>query len=412
LESENRGGDMKKTIALIATLDTKGEEIRYITELIKSKGKKSLIIDSSMRGTPVGIKADITRDAIAKAAGSSIQEVERKGRGDAEEIMCKGIAKLVCELYALGKFDGIMGVGGGDGAFLASAGMRTLPLGVPKLIVTPVAQGKENFGTYVGTTDMIMMHSVVDILGINKLSKMVFSTAVNAVIGMVEGHQRRKLRFENVVGTTTYGCSDPATKTAKKLLERKGYEIVGFHSNGTGGKAMEEFIERGFFIGILDIVTHEITDELYDGLHAGWPGRLTVAGKRGVPQVVAPGALDYILHGPLDKVPDRYRKRKYYYFNPGYTLIRTNEEEMAIIGSVIADRLNSSIGPTTICVPLKGFSMYSREGEALYDPQSDRAFIESLKKGLIPRINFVEVDTHINDPLFAQTAVDELLGII
>jgi len=405
---------MGKTIAIIATLDTKGEEVKYLKEQIEKKGKNVLVIDSGIRGIPRAVRPDITREAVAEAAGSSIQVLKKKDRGPAIETMIKGIKKVIKEAYEEGKFQGIISVGGQDGALLASAGMRELPIGVPKLIITPIAQGKETFGTYVGTKDIMMMHSVVDILGINEISRKVFDVAVGAIVGMVDADvsPEAKLPGKKLIATTMYGNTTPAVMRAKKLLEEKGYEVVVFHPNGTGGRAMEELIEQGFFTAVLDMTTHEITDELFGGLHAGGPHRLEVAGKKGIPQVVVPGCVDFILGGSLDTLPAKYRKRKIYHFNPAVTLIRASKEEMRAIGEVMADKLNKAVGPTTVVIPLGGFSMYCHKGEALYDPEADKTFIETLKKYLRPQIKVKEVDAHINDPIFAETAVLTLLEMM
>lgn len=403
---------MGKTIAIIATLDTKGEEVKYLKEQIERKGKNVLVIDSGIRGTPKAVKPDITRETIAEAAGSSIQALKKKDRGPAIEAMIKGIRKAVKKAYEIGRFQGIISIGGQDGALLASAGMRELPISVPKLIITPIAEGKETFGTYVGTKDITMMHSVVDILGVNEISKKIFDIAVGAIVGMVDVNVSPKIRGKNLIATTMYGNTTPAVMMAKKLLEERGYEVVVFHPNGTGGRAMEELIEQGFFTAVLDMTTHEITDELFNGVHAGGPHRLEAAGKKGIPQVVVPGCVDFILQGPLDSLPVKYKKRKVYYFNPAVTLVRTSKEEMITIGKVIANKLNKAVGSTMVAIPLGGFSMYCYKGEAIYDPEADKAFIETLKEHIRPQIKVREVNAHINDPVFAETVVSLLMEMI
>lgn len=403
---------MRKIIAIMATLDTKGEEVKYLKEQIEKKGKDVLIIDMGLRGTPISVKADIPREMLAEASGSSMELIQKEGRRQAIEIMMKGIVKVIKELYALGRFHGLLAIGGMDGALLASAGMRALPLGVPKFIVTPIAEGETKFGTYVGTSDMIMMHSVVDILGINEISKKIFDNAVGAMIGMVDMEESLKITGGKVIATTMYGNTTPAVMVAKKLLEERGYEVVVFHPNGTGGRAMEELIEQGVFTAVLDMTTHEIVDELFHGIHAGGPHRLEAAGKKGVPQVVVPGCVDFILHGPVDSLPAEYKKRRVYCFNPAVTMVRTTHEEMITIGRVMAEKLNKAVGPTVVIIPLGGFCMYCHEGEALHDPEGDKIFIASLKKHLKSQIQVVEVDAHINDPVFAQTAVSFLIRMI
>lgn len=403
---------MSKTIAIVATMDTKGEEVKYLKEKIQDMGKVVLIIDSGTRGSPIGAKADISREMVAEAAGSSIEKIEKLSRGPAVELMQKGMAKVVKDLYASGKFHAIMSIGGADGSLLASAGMRALPLGVPKFIVTPILQGREIIGPYVGTSDIIMMHSVIDILGINEISKKIFDITVGAIVGLADVAVNLKIVGTNLIAATMYGNTTPAVMTAKKLLEEKGYEVIVFHPNGTGGRAMEEFIDKGVFVAVLDMTTHEITDEIFGGLHAAGPHRLEAAGKKGIPQLVVPGCVDFILEGPLDSLPTKYKKRNYYYFNPAETLVRTSKEEMRRVGKVMAEKLNQATGPTMLMIPSGGFSMYCHKGEPMHNPEADKALIQTVKKHLKPEIRIVEVESHINDPVFAETAVSALIEMM
>lgn len=405
---------MKKTVAIIATLDTKGEEVKYLKQQIEKKGKGVLLIDSGIRGEPQVVNPDISRETVAETGGFSIKQLQEKDRGPAVEAMMEGVRKVVRKAYERGRFQGIISIGGQDGSLLASAGMRELPVGVPKFILTPIAQGKESFGTYVGTKDITMMHSVVDILGVNEISKKVFDTAGGAIAGMVDAEVNLNIKLpdKKLIATTMYGNTTPAVMRAKKLLEKAGYEVVVFHPNGTGGRAMEELIEQGFFMAVLDVTTHEITDELFGGIHAGGPGRLEVAGKKGVPQVVVPGCVDFILEGPLDKLPAKYKGRKTYPFNPAVTLVRASKEEMRVIGKVMAEKLNKATGPTIVVIPLGGFSMYCHPGEALYDPGADKIFIRTLKEYLKPQIKVEEINVHINEPVFAEKAVSILTQML
>jgi len=403
---------MSKIIAIMATLDTKGEEVMYLKEQIERRGKKVFIIDMGLRGVPAAIPADVTREALAEASGSTMQVVEQKVRGEAIEIMIKGIAKVLRQFYDEGKFHGIIAIGGLDGALLACAGLRALPLGVPKFMLTPIAEGNEKFGTYIGTSDMIMMHSVVDILGINQISRKVFDNAVGAMVGMVDMNVVPRLEGWNVIGATMYGNTTPAVMRAKRVLEAKGFELVIFHPNGTGGAAMEELIEEGLINAVLDMTPHEIVDHLFHGVHAGGPNRLEAAGKKGIPQLVVTGCLDFILLGPVASLDEKYRGRKYYFFNPAVTMVRMSHEEMATVGRVLAEKLNKAKGPTRVMIPLKGFCMYCHPGEPLYDPEGDLRLIESLKKHLKPEVEIQEIDAHINDPEFADAAALSMMELI
>ncbi len=404
---------MDKTIAIVATLDTKGEEAKYLREEIERKGINTLVIDDGMLGAPLAIKPGITQETVAEAAGSSFQIVKRLGRGPAAEIMSRGMAKILGEAYEAGRFDGVICVGGQDGALLAASGMRELPVGVPKLIVTPIAQGTEPFGNYVGTKDIMMMHSIVDILGINEISRKVFDVAIGAIVGMVEANVSSEMaQGKNMIAATMYGNTTPAVMRAKSLLEERGYEVVVFHPNGTGGRAMEELIEQGVFAAVLDMTPHEVTGELFGDVARGIADRLEVAGRKGIPQLVVPGCIDVLLLGPLHSLPAKYKKRKVYYFSSAATMVRTTKNEMITTAKVMADKLNKAIGPVVVAIPLGGFNMYCHKGEPLYDPEADMAFVRTLKEHLRPQIKVIELDNHINDPIFAETVVPTFIGMI
>ena len=401
---------MDKTVAIVATMDTKGYEAKYLKEQIERKGKNTLVIDDGMLDAPLAIKPDTTQEAVAEAAGSSFEIVRGLGRGAAEEIMMKGMAKILKDLYEAGKFDGVIAIGGSDGALLAISGMKELPIGVPKIVVTPATRSTQPF---VGGKDIMLMQSVVDILGINAISKKIFDVAIGAIVGMVEANVSSKMAWsKNLIAATAYGNTNPVVMRAKSLLEEKGYEIVVFHPNGVGGRSMEELIEQGVFTAVLDVTTHEVTSDLFGDLFKGIPDRLEAAGRKGIPQVVVPGCIDFLSLGPFDSLQAKYKKRKVYYFNPAYTMVRLTKGEMATVGEVMANKLNKAIGPTVVAIPLGGFSMYCHKGEALYDPEADMAFIKTLKKHLEPQIKVIEVDAHINDPVFAETVVPILTGMI
>lgn len=403
---------MTKTVAVMATLDTKGEEVKYFKKQFGKRGIKTFVMDTGLRGTPHGVQADVTRECFAEVSDSTVDKLAAMGRGEAIEVMVKGISKVVKELYGQGCFQGIMAIGGLDGALLTAGAMRTLPLGVPKLLLTPVAQGKQQFGPFVGTTDMVVMHSVIDILGVNQISRKIFDTAVGAMAGMLRMNVSTKIEGKNVVAMTMYGNTTPTAELAKKLFEERGYEVVIFHPNGTGGMSMEEMIDQRLFSGVFDLTTHEITDWLYNGLHAGGPTRLDAGARAGVPQVIVPGCVDFVLMGPVEKLEPEFKKRKTYNFNPAVSLVSTTKEEMEHIASIMAKKLNKAKGPLIVLIPLRGFSMYCHPGEALYDPERDAAFINTFKKTILPNVRVIEVDAHINDPVFADRAVAELIGII
>ncbi len=392
-----------KAILIIATLDTKGPETQYLKNLIESKGHRTLVMDTGILGSP-HFKPDIPRDEVARAGGKTIENLIRdRDKGKAIQVMAEGSKRMTQELYQEGKISGVIGLGGAQGTEIGTSAMRVLPLGLPKLMVSTVASGYAQFGTYVGTKDLLMMHSVVDILGLNAFSRMILSNASGAIVGMVEVEGEFKRLEKKQIGMTIYGTTTPGCMVAKAYLESKGFEVVAFHPNGTGGRAMEEMIEEGILTGVLDMTTHELTDELLGGLHRAGPKRLESAGRKGLPQVVVPGSIDFIVTGPIESLPQEYRNRQYISHNPSITLVRATLEEMKAIGKLMASKLNEARGPTVVMIPLKGFSYPNREGEPLFDEEGNHAFITSLKENL-KGIRVIEIDAHINDPEFGNEA--------
>jgi uncharacterized protein (UPF0261 family) len=396
-----------KGILIIATLDTKGPETQYLKDLIQRSGFKALVMDTGILGAPP-FEPDLSRDEVAQAAGTHIEELIRsKNKGRAIQAMAEGSKKIIQQLYREGRIAGVIGLGGAQGTEIGTSAMRALPLGFPKLMVSTVASGYAQFGTYVGTKDLLMMHSVVDILGLNVFSRMILSNAAGAIMGMVERETKIEKKEKKQIGMTIYGTTTPGCMVAKAYLESKGFEVVAFHPNGTGGRAMEEMVEEGILNGVLDMTTHELTDELVGGLHRAGPKRLEAAGRKGIPQVVVPGSIDFIVTGPTGSLSQEYRNRKYIAHNPSITLVKTSPEEMRAIGKIMASKLNEARGPTIVMIPLKGFSYPNRKGETLYDEEGNQAFIETLKENL-KDIQVIEVDAHINDPEFAKEAAQTM----
>jgi uncharacterized protein (UPF0261 family) len=401
-----------KAILIIATLDTKGPETSYLKDLIETKGYRVLVMDTGILDPPL-FKPDLSRDEVARAAGIQIVELIRnKDKGRAIQAMAEGSKKMVQQLYREGGISGVIGLGGAQGTEIGTSAMRVLPIGFPKLMVSTVASGYAQFGTYVGTKDLLMMHSVVDILGLNVFSRMILSNAAGAMAGMAERETKIDKPEKSQIGMTIYGTTTPGCMVAKAYLEMKGFEVVAFHPNGTGGRAMEEMVEEGILNGVLDMTTHELTDELVGGLHRAGPNRLEAAGRKGIPQVVVPGSIDFIVTGPISSLQPEYRNRKYIAHNPNITLVRTSSEEMKTIGKIMASKLNGARGPTIVMIPLRGFSYPNRRGEALYDEEGNQAFIKTLKRNL-KGVKLIEIDAHINDPEFGNEAaqiMEELLA--
>lgn len=398
-----------KTIAIIGTFDTKGREFKYIKDLIEKQGVNTLCIH-------VGVfeplfEPDVSNAQVAEAAGGDIRLIaERKDRAMATELLTKGIEKLLPKLYKEGRLDGVISIGGSGGTSMATPAMRALPVGVPKVMVSTMASG--NVSQYVGTSDIIMVPSVVDAEGLNEISMRIFSNAVNAIVGMVKNRIDLPDSGNPLVAATMFGVTTPCIKAAKEYLEQQGYEVLVFHATGAGGRSMEALIEAGFIKGVLDITTTEWCDELYNGNLRAGPHRLEAAGKNGVPQVVSVGALDMVNFGPYDTVPKENLSRNLYKHNPTVTLMRTNVEENIGLGKVIAEKLNMAKSPTVLMLPLKGVSAIDAVGQPFYGPEEDEALFKTLKENLDSRIPVIEMDNNVNDREFALAAAKKLIELM
>lgn len=399
---------MTKPIAIIGTLDTKGHEVAYLRDLIQSQRHRAWVIDPGVLGEPA-IDADFTREQVARAAGGDLAALIAAGdKGQAIQTMIAGTRAIVLRLYAEGKLGGVLAVGGGQGTAIGTAAMQALPLGVPKVMVSTMASGQNVFEPYVGTSDVTLMHSVADILGVNAITRKIFANAAAAVVAMAQASETVQESDRVVLGATMLGLTTPCVLRAKDLLDACGYELVAFHSNGTGGRSMERLIDQGLIQGVLDVSTQELTGHVCRGLFDAGPDRLTAAGKRGIPQVVVPGGTDYIVLGPLSSLSAEQQSRSLIIHNPNITLVRTARGEMAETGKLMARRLNKARGPAAVLVPLGGFSFSDRPGHAFFDPESNAALIEALEDALAPRVELRLVDAHINDPIFADAIVNKL----
>jgi len=400
-------------IALVGTLDTKGAEIAYVRDRLLELGTRPVVIDSGILGEP-GCSADVTREEVAKAGGHELDEVRGAGsRGAAVELMLEGVRATCLRLYADGRIRGVLCLGGAEGALLGAAAVHALPVGVPKLIVSPSASGRRSFAPFVGEADVTVMHSVIDILGLNEIARAIFDNAAAAIAGMVREAGRPVTDLgERCVGITMLGQTTPGVMRVRELLLRAGHEPVIFHANGVGGPAMEHLIDAGALGGVIDYTLSELANSLLDGIHATGPDRLRVAGRRGLSQVVVPGCVDFFNQGPRDELPDRYRTRKTYFHNPVATLVRLSSEEGIELGRMVAERLNEAKGPVRVVVPTAGFSLADAEGGDLWDPDADRAFIDSLRDALRPDIPFEAVDAHVDDADFAELVADRYLTLL
>ena len=401
-----------KTVAIAGTFDSKAKEFLYIKELLEEVGLKTFMVDTGVfepKFTP-----DVTNAEVAKAAGADIKELaKKKDRALATEILSLGMEKLIPELYHQGKFDGIISIGGSGGTSLVSPAMRALPIGVPKLMLSTDASG--NIEQYVGTSDMIMMPSVVDVAGLNSISMRIFKNAAFAMAGMLkfEHIDAEKVEKKPIIAATMFGVSTPAIDFAREYLEARGYEVLVFHATGSGGRSMETLIRDGFIKGVLDLTTTEWCDEIVGGVLAAGPNRLEAAGFMGIPQVVSVGALDMVNFGPFKTVPEEFKNRNLYKHNPTVTLMRTNVEENIKVGRKIVEKLNSATGPTVMMLPLNGVSMIDAPGQPFYGKEEDEALFNELRIGLNRDVvELIELNNHINDQEFAEAAAQKLLDLM
>ena len=397
-------------IVVVGTLDTKGPEVGFLRDEVVRRGHDPLVIDPGILGDPA-LAADVTRQQVAQAAGFELPDLVATGdRQHCQQAMIRGMVEIVSRLYDEGQVDGVVAVGGAQGTAMATAAMRALPVGVPKVMVSTVACGQTTFGPYVGTKDITMIHSVADILGLNRVTERILAQAAAAVGAMASVAAVAEAGRE-LVAITQAGITTPGVMAIKEGLEGQGFEVIAFHCNGIGGQAMEALILEGVVKGVIDFSPHEITDLLFGGLMPAMPGRLEAAGQMGIPQIVTPGATDIRLHGKPEELPPELRQRACVQHTPTHTHVRTSAEEMAAVARTIAERLNAGRGPRAVMIPLRGYSMLNREGEILYDEASNRAFAEAMEEALRPAVEFITVDAHINDRAFAQETIATFLRL-
>ncbi len=399
-----------KTVAIAGTFDTKGHEYLYIKETFENMGFKTFTIHTGVfepKFTP-----DVSNSEVAAAAGVNIDEItKKKDRAYATETLSKAMEKLIPRLFEEGKFDGIISFGGTGGTSLVTPAMRALPIGVPKIMVSTVASG--NTAQYIGTSDLIMMPSVVDVSGLNSISLKIFNNAIFAMAGMLSFEASKEVEKKPLIGATMFGVTTPCVDAAREYLENRGYEVLVFHATGIGGQSMESLIESGFIEGVLDLTTTEWADEIVGGVLGAGAKRLEAAAKNNIPQVVSLGAMDMCNFGAYESVPEKYRQRNLYKHNPTVTLMRTTVEENRQIGEKIAEKLNLSNGKTSLFIPLKGVSAIDVEGQAFYGPEEDKMLFNTIK-ALIDKnkVDIVEINTDINDRAFAEAAAQKLIDLM
>jgi uncharacterized protein (UPF0261 family) len=406
---------VSKSVVLIGTMDTKGVEFAYLAGRLRALGLEPLVVDTGILGDPLGIVPDIDHAEVARHGGTTIEALRDAGtRGRAVSGMREAVKALVRSLYEEGRLDAVLGMGGAEGAVMAAAAMMELPIGVPKVLLSPIASGKHFFEPLVGTRDIMVIHTVVDILGLNPIACTIFDNAAAALKGLVE-HGHRGLPAPDpgarYVAVTMLGNTTKAVMAVRDRLKEDGYEAVIFHANGVGGPAMEELAEAGQFVGVIDYTTNETNDPLVGGIHDGGPDRLRRVGRLGLPQVVVPGCIDFsVFHSGT--IPAALADRPVYDHNPEYTLVRTSREEMVQLGRLFAERLGEARGPLAVVVPTRGLSIPNVPGGPFWDPDSDAGFLEAMRAGLGPAVPVLTYEQHVNDPAFGALVAEHFIELM
>lgn len=400
-----------KVIAVAGTWDSKGKELSYVKELIEELGLDTLTIDTGVFSTDYQI--DVSSAEVASAVDADIEKLRKNDdRGPAMDALSKGFEKLAPKLYEEGKFDGIISLGGSGGTSLVSLGMQAFPVGVPKVIVSTMASSSSGH-TYIGESDIVLFPSIVDVAGLNSISTKIFDNAVKAVVGMVTYEHDVVEETKPLIAATMFGNTTPAVNFAKDYLEARGYEVLVFHATGSGGRTMEHLIQSDLFEGVLDLTTTEWNDELFGGVLNAGPNRLEAAATTGTPAVVSVGAIDEINFGERASLPEKFQDRNIYQHNPTVTLVRTTPEENKQVGEKIAEKLNTSTGPTALLFPLKGNGQLSEEGLPFYDADADERLRQALDSNLDKdKVQYEELDLHINSQEFGEAAAQKLLDLM
>ncbi len=402
-----------KTICLIGAFDTKGAEYAFVREQILVRGYKVFMVNTGITGSTHLFPVDIEANNVAEAGGSSLEELRKKmDRGEAMKVMCAGAPAIVKSLYDNEMFDGIIGMGGTGGTAVVTSAMRALPVGMAKVCVSTTASG--DVGVYVGTKDITMIPSIVDVAGINRISRIIFSRAAGAICGMVETDIPESSEDRSVIAASMFGNTTPCVNACVADLTAQAYEVLVFHATGTGGKTMESLIREGLVDAVLDITTTEWADTVCGGVFDAGPERLDAAGQMGIPHLIVPGCVDMANFGGMDTVPEKYKKvkRTFYEWTPSVTLMRTNKEENEKMGKTFAEKANAAKGPVAFLIPLKGVSMLDSDNQPFCDREADKAMFDAIKANVREGIKVVEMDNNINDPEFSARAVEMMLALI
>jgi len=392
-------------VAILGSLDTKGLEVDFLRHVVRAEGGQPLVVDTGVLDKPT-TAADVTRHEVALAADTSIEALIQQGnKAYALVTMAEGASAILLKLFQAGQLGGVLSIGGSRGTALSTRVMQSLPVGLPKLMVSTMASGHNPFGPYVGTRDITLMHSVADVQGINAVTRPIFTNAAAAIVAMSRVGTPVQRGEKRVLTASMLGVTTTLVGQIQALMDPERNEVIAFHAVGTGGRAMEELIDSGLVEGVFDVTPGEMTQFVVQGSFSAGPDRMKAAGRRGIPQVIAPGGLDFIIEGSLDELPAEYQDRRTMVHTPTITLVRTSPEEMAAVARLIAERLAESAGPAAMILPLRAFGWFAREGQPLHDPESDRAFVETFKAHAPAQVRIVEMDTHLNDPEVGKMAI-------
>jgi uncharacterized protein (UPF0261 family) len=404
---------MPKTVCILGAFDTKGEDHAFLREEILKLGHQPVTVNIGVLGTTTLFPVDFEASEVVQAAGLDLEQIRaRKDKAEAMKAFDQGAPKLVRQLYEKGRFDGIIGMGGSGGSSIISSAMRALPIGVPKVLVSTIASGDVSF--YVRGKDITMMPSIVDVAGLNRISRMIYARAAGAICGMAQNEPVRHGQDRPIITASMFGNTTDCVGACGNRLKEKGFEVLVFHATGAGGRAMETLVADGLVEAVLDITTTEWADELCHGVFSAGRERLDAPGQRGIPHLIVPGCVDMANFGPPSTVPEKFRqaKRLFYEWNPSVTLMRTNAEENRLMGEIFAKKANAAKGPVAFLIPLKGVSMLDGDGQQFCDREADRAMFDAIKANLKPGIPVVELDVNINDSSFAAKAVEMMLDLI
>ncbi len=401
---------MGKTVAIIGALDTKGADYQFIKREIEKRGHQTLMINTGVLGEPL-FKPDISANEVAGAGNSSLKELRRAAdKSFAMSVMTKGISVIMKDLYQKGKIDAGFSMGGSNGTMIGTSGLQALPLGIPKVMVSTVASGDTH--PYVGISDIVMIPSILDVAGVNRISAKIYSNAVGAIVGMLES-EIPPIETRPLITASMFGNTTVLVNQCQKLLEKQGFEVLVFHATGAGGKTMESLIDQGYITGgVLDVTTTELADELAGGVLTAGPTRMDAAAKWALPQIIAPGCLDMVNFWGPATVPEKYRDRLFYYWNDNITLMRTTPEENEKLGRILAEKANRSKGETAIFLPMQGVSELDAPGKEFWWPEANQALFNAIKKYIKPSIAVYELDCNINDVKFAEAVTSKLIKMI